>query len=76
VVDTHVQRITHRLDLTKNEDPVKIEQDLIKILPQSRWILFSHQVIHFGRGICVARKPKCGECPLDPLCYARDKALA
>ncbi len=76
VVDTHVQRITHRLDLTKNEDPVKIEQDLIKILPQSRWILFSHQVIHFGRGICVARKPKCGECPLDPLCYAKDKALA
>jgi endonuclease-3 len=76
VVDTHVQRITHRLDLTKNKDPVKIEQDLIKILPQSRWILFSHQVIHFGRGICVARKPKCGECPLDPLCYAKDKALA
>jgi endonuclease-3 len=76
VVDTHVQRITHRLDLTKNEDPVKIEQDLIKILPQSRWILFSHQVIHFGRSICVARKPKCGECPLDPLCYAKDKALA
>jgi len=76
VVDTHVQRITHRLDLTKKEDPVKIEQDLIKILPQSRWILFSHQVIHFGRGICVARKPKCGECPLDPLCYAKDKALA
>jgi endonuclease-3 len=76
VVDTHVQRITHRLDLTKNEDPVKIEQDLIKILPQSRWILFSHQVIHFGRGICVARKPKCGACPLDPLCYAKDKVLA
>jgi len=76
VVDTHVQRITHRLDLTKNEDPVKIERDLIKILPQSRWISFSHQVIHFGRGICVARKPKCGECPLDPLCYAKDKVLA
>jgi endonuclease-3 len=76
VVDTHVQRITLRLDLTKNIDPVKIEQDLMKIVPQSRWILFSHQVIHFGRGICVARKPKCGECPLDPLCYAKDKALA
>ncbi len=76
VVDTHVQRITRRLDLTKNEDPVKIEQDLIKILPRSRWISFSHQVIHFGRGICVARKPKCGECPLDPLCYAKDKVLA
>jgi endonuclease-3 len=76
VVDTHVQRITQRLDLTKNIDPVKIEQDLMKIVPQDRWILFSHQVIHFGRGICVARKPKCGECPLDPLCYAKDKALA
>jgi endonuclease-3 len=76
VVDTHVQRITRRLDLTKNEDPVKIEQDLMKLLPQSRWIQFSHQVIHFGRGICVARKPKCGECPLDPVCYAKDKVLA
>ena len=76
VVDTHVQRITHRLDLTKNEDPVKIEQDLIKLLPQNHWIQFSHQVIHFGRGICVARKPKCGECPLDLLCYAADKVLA
>jgi endonuclease-3 len=76
VVDTHVQRITQRLDLTKNIDPVKIEQDLMKIVPQSHWILFSHQVIHFGRGICVARKPKCSECPLDPLCYAKDKALA
>ncbi len=76
VVDTHVQRITQRLDLTKNIDPVRIEQDLMKIVPQNHWILFSHQVIHFGRGICVARKPKCGECPLDPLCYAKDKALA
>jgi len=76
VVDTHVQRIGQRLDLTKNEEPVKIEQDLMKLLPQSRWIEFSHQVIHFGRGICVARKPKCGECPLDPICYAKDKVLA
>jgi endonuclease-3 len=76
VVDTHVQRITQRLDLTKNEEPVKIEQDLIKLLPQDHWIKFSHQVIHFGRGICVARKPKCGECPLDPVCYSADKVLA
>ena len=76
VVDTHVTRITNRLDLTKNSDPVKIEQDLIKIVPQDRWILFSHQVIHFGRQICIARKPRCGSCPLDPLCYAKDKALA
>lgn len=76
VVDTHVQRITQRLALTKNEDPVKIEQDLIQLLPRSKWIEFSHQVIHFGRGICIARKPKCGECPLDPLCYSEDKVLA
>jgi endonuclease-3 len=76
VVDTHVQRIARRLDLTKNEDPTKIEQDLMKIVPKERWILFSHQVIHFGRQICIARKPRCASCPLDPLCYARDKALA
>lgn len=76
VVDTHVQRISQRLDLTKNADPVKIEQDLMKIVPQDRWILFSHQVIHFGRQICIARKPRCANCPLDPVCYAKDKALA
>lgn len=75
VVDTHVQRITQRLDLTKNEEPVKIEQDLIKIVPADRWILFSHQVILFGRQICVARKPRCPSCPLDPICYAKDKTL-
>lgn len=76
VVDTHVQRITRRLDLTKNEDPVKIEQDLQKIVPQTRWISFSHQIIHFGRQICIARKPRCASCPLDPICYAKDKTLA
>jgi endonuclease III len=76
VVDTHVQRISLRLDLTKNTEPVKIEQDLMKIIPQDRWILFSHQVIHFGRQVCIARKPRCANCPLDPLCYAKDKTLA
>jgi endonuclease III len=75
VVDTHVQRITQRLDLTKNTDPGKIEQDLMSSLPVDRWIHFSHQIIHFGRQICVARKPKCSECPLDPLCYAKDKTV-
>ncbi len=75
VVDTHVQRIANRLDLTRNSEPVKIEQDLIKIVPKSRWILFSHQMIHFGRGICVARKPKCAECPMEKLCYAPDKTV-
>ena len=76
VVDTHVQRIAARLDLTKHTDPVKIEPDLMKAVPQEKWILFSHQVIHFGRQICIARKPKCSICPLDPLCYAKDKTLA
>lgn len=76
VVDTHVQRISQRLDLTKNTDPAKIEQDLMKAVPQEKWILFSHQVIHFGRQICIARKPRCASCPLDPICYAKDKTLA
>lgn len=76
VVDTHVQRISRRLDLTKNDDPVKIERDLMKIVPEDRWVLFSHQVIFFGRQICIARKPKCGQCPLDSVCYSADKKLA
>ena len=75
VVDTHVTRIANRLDLTKHQDAVKIEHDLMKLLPRDRLIRFSHQVIHFGREICVARKPKCAECPLDGLCYAKDKAI-
>lgn len=76
VVDTHVQRISQRLDLTKNTDPAKIEQDLMKSIPRDKWILFSHQVIHFGRQVCIARKPRCPSCPLDPICYAKDKTLA
>jgi len=75
VVDTHVARISQRLDLTRHAEPQKIERDLMKAVPQERWILFSHQVIHFGREICVARKPKCPECPLEPLCYAKDKTV-
>ena len=73
VVDTHVQRVSRRLDLTKNTDPGKIEQDLMKVIPEDRWILFSHQIIHHGRALCQARKPRCGECLLDPVCYAKDK---
>jgi endonuclease III len=75
VVDTHVQRISHRLDLTKETEPVKIERDLMKIIPKDKWILFSHQIIHHGRALCVARNPKCGECKLDPVCYAKDKTV-
>ncbi|MBV6430087.1 MAG: Endonuclease III [Bryobacteraceae bacterium] len=76
VVDTHVQRVSYRLDLTRNQDPVKIERDLMKTIPRERWILFAHQVILFGRNICVARKPKCGECPVNSLCYSKDKVMA
>ena len=75
VVDTHVQRISRRLDLTRRDDPKKIEQDLMTLLPKKRWILFSHQIIHFGRSVCVARKPRCVECRLRNLCYAADKTV-
>ena len=75
VVDTHVQRISNRLDLTRNEDPKKIEQDLMQVIPKDKWILFSHQIIWHGRRICQARKPKCVECNMESLCYAKDKAI-
>ncbi len=73
VVDTHVQRLSERLDLTKNTDPKKSEQDLMKVIPQDRWILFSHQLIWHGRRVCQARKPRCVECNLERLCYSKDK---
>lgn len=73
VVDTHVSRISQRLDLTRATAPVPIERDLIKMLPKERWISFSHQLIHHGRGHCKARNPNCLECPMNPLCYAKDK---
>ena len=75
VVDTHVQRIANRLDLTRNEDPKKIEQDLMQVIPKDKWILFSHQIIWHGRRICHARKPKCMDCNLESLCYAKDKTV-
>jgi len=75
VVDTHVQRIARRLDLTKQSDPVKIERDLMKIIPKEKWILFSHQIIHHGRALCVARNPRCADCGIEPLCYAKDKTV-
>ena len=75
VVDTHVQRISRRLDLTKEKDPAKIEKDLMETIPRKRWILFSHQIIHHGRQVCQARKPRCGDCSLASLCYAPDKSV-
>jgi endonuclease-3 len=73
VVDTHVHRISRRLELTKNDDPQKIEQDLMKVIPRDHWILFSHQIILHGRALCIARNPKCADCPLETLCHAADK---
>ena len=73
VVDTHVQRLSQRLDLTRNDDPKKIEQDLMAVIPQNKWIQFSHQLIWHGRRVCAARKPKCAECNLEALCYSPDK---
>jgi endonuclease-3 len=75
VVDTHVQRIAQRLDLSKNTDPVKIEQDLMQAVPEDKWILFAHQIILHGRALCQARNPKCGECELSANCYAKDKSI-
>ncbi len=73
VVDTHVKRISRRLGFTKEEDPEKIEYDLMKVLPKNHWILYNIQIITFGRTICSARSPKCSECFLSDLCKAGDK---
>jgi len=73
VVDTHVFRIARRLGLAKGETPQAVEKELMRILPQDRWISFSHQIIHHGRQVCEARKPKCSKCNLEPLCRSKDK---
>ncbi|HVR39177.1 MAG TPA: endonuclease III [Thermoanaerobaculia bacterium] len=68
VVDTHVNRLSGRLGLTKHADPEKIEQDLMEVLPRKEWTVFAHRLIYHGRQICIARKPKCGECKLNDIC--------
>jgi endonuclease-3 len=73
VVDTHVMRLSRRLELTRETAPEKVEQDLMKIIPPDRWIAFSHELIHHGRQICVARKPRCVDCTLEKLCNSSDK---
>ena len=73
VVDTHVMRLSRRLELTKQTTPEKIERDLVKIIPQDRWINFSHELIHHGRQVCIARKPRCIDCTLEKLCNSTDK---
>jgi endonuclease III len=75
VVDTHVMRLSNRLDLTKHTDPKKIELDLMKSIPQDTWIRFSHQLIWHGRRVCVARKPRCIDCNLEKICYSKDKTI-
>jgi endonuclease-3 len=70
VVDTHVTRVSQRLALTRQTDPIKIEQDLVKLFPRDNWTLLSHLFIEHGRQICVARKPKCESCPLSDICPA------
>jgi endonuclease III len=73
VVDTHVHRISRRLELTKESDPKRIEQDLMRVIPREKWILFAHQVIWHGRKLCLARSPKCADCLLENICHAEDK---
>jgi endonuclease III len=75
VVDTHVLRLSKRLDLSRNEDPKRVEVDLMKIIPRDKWIQFSHQLIWHGRRVCFARKPKCIECNMESLCYSKDKTV-
>ncbi|MGO9336614.1 MAG: endonuclease III [Terracidiphilus sp.] len=73
VVDTHVFRVAHRLALTGADTAPKVEQDLMRVIPKDRWIAFSHQLIHHGRQVCIARKPKCDRCNLEQLCHSKDK---
>jgi endonuclease-3 len=75
VVDTHVFRIATRLKLTKQKTPERVEQDLMKLVPQNRWVSFGHQVIWFGRKVCFARNPLCEECPLVTVCDSPDKTV-
>jgi endonuclease III len=73
VVDTHVFRIARRLELAKGDTPQRVEQELMRVIPKDHWIQFSHQVIHHGRQVCIARKPKCSQCNLETLCRSKDK---
>jgi endonuclease-3 len=76
VVDTHVLRIARRLQLTKEITPEKVERDLMRLIPQPQWIDFTHRIITHGRQVCIARKPRCADCPLEPLCNAPDKTFS
>jgi endonuclease-3 len=75
VVDTHVQRLSRRIDFSQETQPEKIEQDLMRLIPQDKWIQTGHTLIHHGRALCTALRPKCAQCPVEDLCYAEDKNL-
>jgi endonuclease III len=75
VVDTHVQRLSRRLDLSKESRPEKIEEDLMRIVPREKWIEFAHLLIHHGRAKCTALRPKCSQCPIENLCYSDEKTV-
>lgn len=75
VVDTHVQRVARRLGLSRGKDPVKVERDLMRILPKEKWIAVSHALVFHGRYVCVARNPKCYQCVVYDLCRSKDKIL-
>jgi len=75
VVDTHVQRLSRRLDLSRETRPEKIEQDLMRIVLKEKWISVSHLLIHHGRAVCVAIRPKCAECAVEDLCSSPDKTI-
>jgi endonuclease III len=75
VVDTHVQRLSRRLDLSREARPDKIEEDLMKLFPREQWIQIAHLLIHHGRAKCQAQRPKCAECSIESLCYSEDKTI-
>jgi endonuclease-3 len=75
VVDTHVQRLSRRLDFSREERPEKIEEDLMRLYPREKWILLAHLLIHHGRAKCSAQRPKCAECPIEDLCNSEDKTV-
>ena len=75
VVDTHVQRLSRRLDFSKESRPDKIEEDLMRLVPRDKWILLAHLLIYHGRSKCTAIRPKCAGCPVEDLCYAEDKTV-
>lgn len=75
VVDTHVQRLSRRLKLSTETRPERIEQDLMRLIPKNKWINFSHLLIHHGRAVCVAVRPKCAVCPIEDLCDSEDKTV-